>query len=211
MQGEVQGVGAGLLGIVLQLQLADAAVDGCIDRGGDGCVGIDQASALNAGGVEGAVGINDGCSGADQQLLGQVGSLCIGQAILLDHGLLDQGSDAGHVGSGHGGTAHHGVGTGVVGVGACAAGVGGVHDGGPDVAAGCGDLRLQLQTVACTPGGELGHLTSQIPAVQTVLLFQLGQVHGAVLGGLGDGCAVHAGDEGAGHGGALGVHVDELG
>ena len=211
MQGEAQGVGAGLAGIVLQFQLADAAAHGSIDRGGDGCAGVDQACALDAGGVVSIVLVNDGQGGADQQLLGQVGGLCIGQAVLGDHGLLDQGGDACHVGSCHGSTAHHGVGTGVVGVGTCAFVVSSIHDGGPDVAAGCGDLGLQLQAVACAPGGELGHFTSLIPGGDAVLLFQLGQVHGAVLGSLSDGCAVNTGDECAGHGCAFSVHVDQLG
>ena len=111
----------------------------------------------------------------------------------------------------HGGAAHQTVGPGIVIVLPGALHIAAVHHGGPDVAAGGGDLGLQLQSGAAAPGGEGGHLAALLPVGQLVLL-----VNGDadLLPGvqrIDHGRAVHAGNKGGGQRGVVRVHVDKRG
>ena len=216
---EGQIINAGALGIVLQLQLAHGlALDADEGGGGHGGGDIDQARALVAGRVEDAVLVQLGHGGGDQQMLAQVGhSQLGGDAPVLHDGLTDQQSQTGHVGGGHGGAAHHAVVAHIVVIDAGGVGgnEGGIDDGGPDVAAGGGDLGLQLQRGTCAPGGEDGHL-ALVRALDDLVLpadTQRGMLalgHGG-LGGLIQGVAVLTGDEAGGQHGTVRAHVDQLG
>ena len=164
--------------------------------GGQGGGGIHQAVSLEAGGVEiaGAL-IGDGLGGAHQQQIDKI--LKVGAAevgIALGDLLAQEGGASGQEGGGHGGAAH---------VAVAAQGIG---QGGVDVAAGGGDLGLQLQLRGDAHGGELGHLTGG------------GVVHGTVAVENGDGLllqghqvvAVGFGDEDGGDGSTLHSHIAEL-
>ena len=205
-------IAAGPVHIIAQLQLADGLVlHGDIGRGLHGGGHIGQTGALNPGRIaDGAVGLRHG--GAHQQLAGQLAFAVPGGQALLPDVLPHQDTQGGHMGGGHGGAAHHAVGAGVVVIGAAAAHIAGIQNGGPDVAAGGGDFRLQLQAGACAPGGEFGHLAGFVPAADAVQLVYGLQGHGlACFCGCRHGGTVHAGDEAAGDGGVADAHVDQLG
>ena len=208
IKGDV--VAASAVGVVQQLQLAHIlAVHGDVGGGVHGGGGVDQAGALLTGRVVHPALIGLRHSGAHQQLVDNVAhltGLLAGKGCAGLHVLAHQGGNTGHVRGGHGGTAHHAVAAGVALVG----GVDLVDDGGPDVAAGGGDLRLQLQAGTSAPGGEGGHL-----AVGGILhgLVVLGNhdVHGlACLEGSLHGSAVLAVDKGAGEAGVLHADVDQF-
>ncbi|CDB29542.1 unknown [Firmicutes bacterium CAG:137] len=120
------------------------------------------------------------------------------------------------MGGSHGGAAHHAIGALVVVIQAAGLGgrIGGVHDSGPNVAAGGGDFRLQLQAGTCAPGGEGGHFPALRGGDDFILLLDgergiRTSAHGG-LGGLHQGGAILAGDERGGQVAAVGAHVDEL-
>ena len=209
---EVQIIAAAPAGIVAQLQLAhQLAVHIDVGRGGNGRGCVHKAGALAAGRDVYAV-LLLGHGGAHQQMVGQVGA---GGGVLLGmlglDILLHQRGQARHMGRRHGGAAHQTVGPGIVIVLPGALHIAAVHHGGPDVAAGGGDLGLQLQSGAAAPGGEGGHLAALLPVGQLVLL-----VNGDadLLPGvqrIDHGRAVHAGNKGGGQRGVVRVHVDKRG
>ena len=151
---ELHIVLAGTVGIVAQLGLDLAVVltpDGDVALGGGSQVHAAQAGTLVQQGVvlTAGSGLAHGNCGGHQQALGQMTDTHAGllvQVVGLDV-LSHQSGHAGDLGGGHGGTGHHLV-----------LGAGGIHTvDGPDVAAGGGDLRLQLQGAGGAPGGEDGH------------------------------------------------------
>ena len=164
VDGEGEGVDAGLLGIVAQLCLDLAVCPGIGGIGAHDDVGISGGSSAHIGKtcalldhgivVAAAGAVTQGLCGGHQQTLGQgtlVQTGLLSQTALADI-LCHQGSHTGDLRSSHGGTGHDLVGL-VIAEGAIVDGTG----DGIDAAAGGSDLRLQLQGTGNAPGGEGGH------------------------------------------------------
>ena len=179
VDGEAEGVGAGLLGIVTQLGL-DLAVGSAgggvlihqnVGTGGDGVGHIGQTAALLQDGIVAAdLGINQRLGGTHQQAGGQRAGAHAGllsQTVLTDV-LHDQGGHTGDLGSGHGSAGQ--VHVGVAGLDLAVDGV--------DVAAGSGDLGLDLQVAGNTPGAIGAHGDAAGAGGGDDLV---GDVHGALV------------------------------
>ena len=150
LHGEGHGVHAGLVGVVAQFQLglvhllAVFILGDDVGGGIDGVQQICQAGALLTDGVGLAVGVDDDIGGGHQQPVdhGVDGHVIVGDVGEVLHDVLPhQQGHACQVGAGHGGAGHTVI---------TAAG-----DGGQDVAAVGGDLRLDLQAGSGAPGGEV--------------------------------------------------------
>ena len=200
--------------IVQQLQLAHRlTLHGDVGRRRNGRAHVHQPRALTAGGVVGAaVLLHLGHGGADQQVVGQVRGGGAGGLPALLHVLPHQGRQTAHVGRRHGGAAHHGIRAVVVVIAARSPAVARIKDGGPDVAAGGGDLRLQLQAGAGAPGGEGGHLPAVGVGDDFVLLVHFCQLNRfPFIDRLDHGGTIRIGDERRRKVRVFHAHVDQLG
>ena len=151
VDGEGEGIHTGTLGIITQLGL-DLAVGLTIHQdvgvGHDSCQDVDHACALLDHGVVTALGIRQRQRGGHKDALHQraVSQAVLRQASFLDR-LLHQRDKAGDLGRCHGSTGHQ-----FVLIGFRYSAVDGV-----DIAAGCGNFRLQGQITGDAPGGECAH------------------------------------------------------
>ena len=157
-EGVSESILAGLAGIVAQLHLhlAVRRAGGGVSRHReiavrlDGAVDVGKARALLQHGiVRSAVPIHHRLSGGHQQALGQMtgGNAGLLRKPILPEVLGQHGHHAGDLGSCHGGTGHILI---------CLAAFHSAVDG-VDVAAGGGDLGLQLQGAGHAPGAEGAH------------------------------------------------------
>ena len=183
-----------------QLRLGEAAVrapEHC--AGGDRVLQVHKARALLAHGGGQAVLRRHRVGGGHHQGLDQHGPVGLGlRQLLLLYVLDHHGGRAGDLGAGHGRAAHAGI---------LVAGKGRI-----DVAAGGGDLRLDGQGAGGSPRGEGGHQPRLRIGDDLHVVRRSGQGHGLACGQQGrGGFAVRLADKGAGDGGVLDLHGDELG
>ncbi|CDB30289.1 unknown [Firmicutes bacterium CAG:137] len=139
-----QVVHAAALRIILQLQLGPLHAGHGDVRRRPGCgIDIHESRPLLPGGNRRVPIIDDGCR-THEQGIHQVFllSVCEARETVL-YSALDNGHAASYMGRGHGGSAHQLI---------LIAGNGGVN-----IAAGGGQLRLQGQLRGSAPGGEIGH------------------------------------------------------
>ena len=205
----IQGEGeAALSGAVTQLGL-DLAVALAVHQN----VGVRQDHVLDAGQTRalvpdgvGQLVLHEHLGGGHQQGLGQN---ALAQTGLFDQTLVrdvlaGQRRQARHMGRGHGGAGHLLVSL-----------AGGIHTvDGVDIAAGGGDLRLQLQIAGGAPAGEVGHGDLRIlGAVVDVQLVLHGEGAIAAAEQLVNLLGLLQGDGGAGDGGgaALNGGIDGIG
>ena len=148
VNGEVKGILARAVGIVAEVDLDLAvghilAVRQQIGRGRHGMIDVCKAGALLSGRILHAVILLQRAGRGHEQCLRQGAdrhALLLGKAGLTQI-LRNDCRHAGHARRGHGRTGHGAVGA--------------IRQGGPNVAAGGGDLRLQVEVAGNAPGGEV--------------------------------------------------------
>ena len=193
IQRKGKAVFAGALGIVAKVDLHFAVRCGLVvgqqkSGGSHGVIHICKAGSLLSGGILHAVLVLQRRRRRHQQRLRQSAdrhALLLGQTGLVQI-LSDHRRHAGNTGGGHGGAGHRAIGA--------------VGQRGPNVAAGRGDLRLQIQIPGNAPGGEVaGLITAGHVIDRGDLIFDhhlaAPQAVGILLGGIQNALRAAQGDE----------------